>query len=249
MIDQVHADTVGSTQNRQCRRHQRGKIGLRHPLSSDSLLPTIDVGRKLHDLRIEHGLSIRLLAELSGLNVNTLSLIENGKSSPSVSTLQLLAGALAVPISAFFEAKVSKNSITYQKAGQRLQAGFANGTLADLGGGLTLRGGQPLLLTLNQNANSGPAPIVHTGYEFVFCLKGHLSYVIEDQKYILDPGDSLMFEAHLPHRWQNVGETTSQSLLIMCPVDESDHPTERHFKPVQTAGNQQEKMYENSCNH
>ena len=61
-----------------------------------------------------------------------------------------------------------------------LRLAFAYGTLADLGAGLTLHGGQPLLVTLEPKANSGPTPIVHTGHEFVFCLDGHLSYTIED---------------------------------------------------------------------
>ncbi|MFZ2095846.1 MAG: cupin domain-containing protein [Anaerolineales bacterium] len=199
--------------------------------NTDNSTPTlIDIGNNLRGLRAERALSIRSLAELSGLNVNTLSLIENGKSSPSVSTLQQLAGALEVPITAFFDTDTPKNNISYQKNGKRPQAAFAYGTLADLGAGLTLRGGKPLLVTLEPRSDSGATPIVHTGLEFVFCLEGKLSYAIEDGTYILEPGDSLLFEAHLPHRWQNIGESSSQSLLIMCPTDESDHPTERHFK-------------------
>jgi transcriptional regulator with XRE-family HTH domain len=216
--------------NQQFHRKQRGSNTIIETNSSNLTTPSIDVGRNLRDQRTEKGLSIRALAELSGLNVNTLSMIENGKSSPSVSTLQQLASALAVPITAFFETDVIKNSVSYQKTGQRLHAALAYGTLADLGAGLTLHGGQPLLVTLEPKANSGPSPIVHTGHEFVFCLEGQLSYTIESSNYILDPGDSLLFEAHLPHFWQNVGESNSQSLLIMCPADESDHPTERHFK-------------------
>jgi transcriptional regulator with XRE-family HTH domain len=213
--------------------HQRQRSPMVSAVSStDNSTPTlIDVGHNLRGLRAERELSIRSLAVISGLNANTLSLIENGKSSPSVSTLQQLAGALDVPITAFFEADVIKNNISYQKTGKRPQAAFAHGTLADLGAGLTLRGGKPLLVSLEPNADSGSTPIVHTGLEFVFCLEGKLSYAIEDRIYILDPGDSLLFEAHLPHRWQNIGESSSQSLLIMCPTDESDHPTERHFKP------------------
>jgi transcriptional regulator with XRE-family HTH domain len=212
-------------------RRQRGPVTAVESNTNVLTPPLIDVGRNLRDLRAGRELSIRSLANLSGLNVNTLSMIENGKSSPSVSTLQQLAGALAVPITAFFEMGIIKNNISYQKTGQRLQAAFAHGTFADLGAGLTLQGGQPLLVTLEPKANSGPTPIVHTGHEFVFCLEGHLSYKIEDRIYNLDPGDSLLFEAHLSHFWQNVGESTSQSLLIMCPADESDNPTERHFKP------------------
>jgi len=231
MSNHAHMKEVLPQEKQQFHRRQRGRVTTVGSTTNSLTPPSIDVGRNLRDLRAEHGFSIRSLAELSGLNVNTLSMIENGKSSPSVSTLQQLARALSVPITAFFETDVLENNISYQKSGQRLQAAFSHGALADLGAGLTIQGGQPLLVTLEPMANSGPTPIVHTGHEFVFCLEGHLSYTIEDHIYNLDPGDSLLFEAHLPHFWQNIGESTSQSLLIMCPADESDHPTERHFKP------------------
>jgi transcriptional regulator with XRE-family HTH domain len=191
----------------------------------------INVGKRLRELRAESRLSIRALAEQSQLNANTLSLIENGKTSPSVSTLQQLATALGVPITAFFESDIPKNNISFLKAGQRPRAVFAHGTMEDLGAGLTLRGGQPFVVNLEPQADSGPTPIVHTGHEFVYCLEGHLSYTIEDRTYLLAPNDSLLFEAHLPHRWQNIGETPSRSLLVLCPADEADRPTERHFSP------------------
>jgi len=191
----------------------------------------VDVGHCLRQLRARRGLSIRSLAELSGLNANTLSLIENGKTSPSVSTLQLLAGALDVPITAFFDTGTPKNNITYQKTGKRLKAAFMNGTLEDLGAGLTLRGGQPFLVTLEPQASSGSTPIVHTGLELVFCLEGRLTYTVEEHNFLLEPGDSLLFEAYLPHSWQNTGDQISRWLLIMCPADEAERPTERHFKP------------------
>jgi transcriptional regulator with XRE-family HTH domain len=226
--------SVKSNHSLQRRRHRRlhGIIVDQIHAESDCPVVNINVGYHLRELRTGRGLSIRTLAEQSGLNVNTLSLIENSKTSPSVSTLQQLAGALDVPITAFFVTDNPNHNISYQKAGQCPRAAFAHGTLEDLGAGLTLRGGQPFLVTLEPKANSGSTPIVHTGHELVFCLEGHLSYTIEDRIYPLYPGDSLLFEAHLPHCWQNMGETTSRSLLIMCPTDESDHPSERHFKPV-----------------
>jgi transcriptional regulator with XRE-family HTH domain len=224
--------SVESNHPLQKRRRQRsyGIIADQIQPVSDCPDADINVGHCLRELRAGRGLSLRTLAEQSGLNVNTLSLIENSRTSPSVSTLQQLASALNVPITAFFETDTPKNNISYQKAGQRSRAAFAHGTLEDLGAGLTLHGGQPFLVTLESNADSGLTPIVHTGHEFVFCLQGHLSYTIEGQNYLLDPGDSLLFEAHLPHSWRNVGKTRSQSLLIMCPADDSDRPTEHHFK-------------------
>jgi transcriptional regulator with XRE-family HTH domain len=231
MPDHVHVKGGRTQERQQFHRRRQSLVASVKSNNNSMVLPLIDVGHNLRGLRAKQGLSIRLLAELSGLNVNTLSMIENGKSSPSVSTLQQLARALSIPITSFFETDTVKNNISYQKSGQRIQAAFSHGALADLGAGLTIQGGQPLLVTLEPKANSGPTPIVHTGHEFVFCLEGRLSYTIENHVYILDPGDSLLFEAHLPHFWQNVGESASQSLLIMCPADESDHPTERHFKP------------------
>ena len=197
--------------------------------SSPDGVEEVDVGKRIRQLRRKSELSLRALAELSKLNINTLSLIENNKASPSVSTLQQIALGLQVPIAAFFETESPKKNLVFQKAGQRPRAEFSYGTLGDLGAGLTLRGGQPLLVALEPGADSGPTPIVHTGFEFVYCLEGSLSYVIEEKNYLLMPGDSLIFEAHLPHRWGNTGVTVTRSLLVLCPSDANDHPTERHF--------------------
>lgn len=189
----------------------------------------VNVGRRLRELRIEHELSIRALAERSGLNANTLSLIENNKTSPSVSTLQRIATALEVPITAFFETDVPKNSIAHIVARNRPRLAFAHGTLEDLGAGLTNRAVEPFVVTLEPNANSGDTPIVHTGFEFVFCLQGRMTYLIEDRSYALEPGDSLLFESYLPHRWQNVEPNQAQAILVLYPADAHDHPTDRHF--------------------
>src|SRR4030065_947235 len=94
----------GRTQEKQqFHSRQRGQAAILDSSTNNSAPTLIDVGRNLRDLRAERELSIRSLAELSGLNVNTLSMIENGKSSPSVSTLQQLASAINVSTPAFFE--------------------------------------------------------------------------------------------------------------------------------------------------
>jgi transcriptional regulator with XRE-family HTH domain len=224
--------SVESNCPKQKRRHHKLQ-GLRtDQIKAGRNFPGVDfkVGRHLRELRAKRGLSIRNLAKLSGLNVNTLSMIENSRTSPSVSTLQQLASALDVPITVFFKTDIPKTNVSYQKVSQRLRATFAHGTLEDLGAGLTLWGGQPFLVTLKPKANSGSIPFVHTGLELVFCLDGHLSYTIEEHIYPLDPGDSLLFEAYLPHCWQNTGDIASRSLLILCPTDKSDRPIERYFK-------------------
>jgi len=199
------------------------------PHSSDINNDSIDVGARLRMLRAGAGLSIRVLAEMSGLNVNTLSLIENGRTSPSVSTLQQLAGALGVPVTEFFVTEQGNKTVVYQRAGARPRALFEHGVMEDLGAGMSRFGAEPLIVTLEAGADSGKNPIVHTGREFVYCLEGHIAYTVDTETYSLEPGDSLLFEAYLPHRWKNTDAKPSCLLLVLCPLDERDQPTQRHF--------------------
>lgn len=189
----------------------------------------IRVGDRLREIRTKFGLSIRELAKQSGLNVNTLSLIENGKTSPSVSTLQQLGQTLRVPISVFFETDHGEKKAVFQKSGSRPHAAFAHGLMEDLGAGMPRFGTEPLIVTLNPNADSGKTPIVHTGREFVYCVEGKIAYTVDKETYVLELGDSLLFEAYLPHHWKNLLAVPSRALLVLCPMDGRDSPTERHF--------------------
>jgi len=199
-------------------------------------VPLVDVGKRLREIRTGSNLSIRELARKSGLNVNTLSMVENGKASPSLETLQRLSLALETPIVTFFEDTNQRKKIAHYKANQRPNMTFAYGSLEDLGEGMPKRGVETYLVTIRPNSHSGEHFIVHTGREIAFCLEGQLIYTIEDQEYILDPGDSLSFEAHLPHRWRNIGHVSSRSLLVFCPSDDQDRPAEHHFESVPIQG-------------
>lgn len=191
----------------------------------------VDVGGNLRRLREQRDLTIRVLADKSGLAANTLSLIENGKSSPSVNTLQQLASALKVPLTAFFEIDAPQNRIAYYKAGGRPHASFEHGVIEDLGSGTAIETVEPFVVTLKPHASSGVQDILHTGFEFVYCLTGQIGYTIQGRTYLLEPGDSLLFEAHLPHRWQNLNQAESKMILVLHPTDERDFPAERHFMP------------------
>jgi len=187
------------------------------------------VGLKIRELRNQRKLSLRILAEQSGLNINTLSLIENAKSSPSVGTLQQLARALGVRISAFFESEPVSTRIVYTRHDNRSEATFGNAHMQNLGKDLVNNAVQPFVVTLEPEAGSGERMIVHTGHEFVYCLNGKVLYVVDESEYSLTPGDSLLFESHLPHRWKNMEAMRSQVLLILFPADQCEELGGRHF--------------------
>ena len=159
----------------------------------DANLASERVGQHLHIIRKARRLSIRALAELSGLSVNTLSLIENGKTSPSVSTLHQLAQSLDVPITAFFEHEHPQKKIVYQRAGERQQLVFSQGQVESLSTGMPKMGSEPFITRLEPNANSGNAPIVYAGREFIYCLEGHITYTIENED---GPADLAKVLAH-----------------------------------------------------
>ena len=153
----------------------------------------------------------------------------NNKTSPSVSTLQQVASALQLPINAFFESKVIPQTIVHQKEQDRQTAAFSHGTLSNLAAGFTRSGLEPFLVTLDSGADSGDTPIAHTSLEFVYCLQGVISYEVDNKTHNLAPCDSMLFEAHLPHRWWNAGSEASRSLFLLSPADALDRPDERHF--------------------
>lgn len=191
--------------------------------------PEINVGKRLQEMRILRGLSIRALAEMSGLNFNTLSLIENEKTSPNVNTLQLLSTALNVPITAFFEVSNSAKEVVFQRNNARPQTLFPHGVLEDLGGGLALGEATPLLMTAKPKTSSGPDSYAHSGQEFIYCLDGNIVYYVGEREYSLEKGDSLIFQAHIPHRWENKSNSTTHCIFVICPSDREDRFVGQHL--------------------
>jgi uncharacterized cupin superfamily protein/DNA-binding Xre family transcriptional regulator len=189
----------------------------------------IQVGRKIRELRNQKGFSLREIADRSGLNINTLSMVENGKSSPSVSTLQQLARALDVSIVDFFETDQVQKQIVFTPANQRPGSHFGSTLMENLGEGLAGNVVQPFIINLPPGRGSGDQPIVHTGHEFVFCLEGAIHYRIQGEDYYLQTGDSLIFEAHLPHCWENIDKEDARIILVFYPSDRREDPGGHHF--------------------
>lgn len=191
---------------------------------------SVDVGGRLRELREARNISMRSLATKSGLSANALSMIERGKTSPSVSTLYKLSDALGVSITAFFSSEADRKQVVYLKADERTRLSFTRGVFEGLGGEQFVGRVEPFLLTLENSASSGPHSIAHTGHEFVFCLRGELEYQVERQIYQLSPGDSLLFAAQLKHRWKNPGRTVAAALIIISGFEAGEELHAMHWK-------------------
>jgi transcriptional regulator with XRE-family HTH domain len=190
---------------------------------------SVDVGVRLRELRQERGMSMRALARESGLSANALSMIERGRTSPSVSTLYKLADAMGIPITAFFREEPPKQDIVFVKAEERVRVPFMRGLWEGLGGESFIGRVEPFMLTLESGASSGPFGIVHSGHEFVLCLRGELEYEVENQRFILEAGDSLMFAAQLKHRWRNRSKKVCNAIFVLSSYEHGERPSEFHI--------------------
>jgi len=191
---------------------------------------SINIGERLRELREARNISMRALATRSGLSANALSMIERGKASPSVSTLYKLADALGISITLFFASDAQRQQVVFLKSDERTRMSFTRGVFEGLGGEQFIGRVEPFMLTLESNANSGPRNMTHTGHEFVFCLRGQMEYQVERQVFQLSAGDSLLFAAHLKHRWKNVGGTVVTALIIISGFEEGEQLHAMHWK-------------------
>ncbi len=180
-------------------------------------------------LREHRRLSQQRLAEISGLSRNTLSLLERGQTSPTISTLKRLAIAMDVDINAFFNSGEDQSTI-YTKARQRPSLQLLHGVMADLGVGKHDQLMTPLLMQLNPGARSGPA-LTHEGQDFIICLRGEVLYHVNEKSYVLEPGDSLFFDGRLEHRFQSTSLEMSEILIILSSPHKTAEYISNHFPP------------------
>jgi transcriptional regulator with XRE-family HTH domain len=191
---------------------------------------SVNIGERLRELREARNISMRTLATRSGLSANALSMIERGRASPSVSTLYKLSDALGVSITAFFGSDVERKQVVFLKADQRARLSFTRGVFEGLGGEQFVGRVEPFMLTLENSASSGPRTITHSGHEFVFCLRGELEYQVERQLYHLQAGDSLLFAAHLKHKWRNPGRNVATAIIVISGFEEGEALHAMHWK-------------------
>ena len=172
------------------------------------------VGLRIRELRELRGLSLRALAEQCGLSTNAISRIERDGSSPTVASLHRLAGALGVPITNLFDMGDSQATILVRRD-RRTRTQGSGVTMESLGSGLSAQQMEPFLMTLGPGVVAVSEPVSHPGEEFVFCQEGEVECLVGNDKYRLETGDSLLFQATQPHMCRNMGDSPATILLVL----------------------------------
>jgi len=163
------------------------------------------IGREVRKFRRARGMTVADLGVATGLSVGMLSKIENGITSPSLTTLQVLSAALSVPVTAFFRRFEERREAVHVRAGEALEieragtrAGHQYNLLGHLGANNSGVVVEPYLITLTAESDVFET-FQHEGVELLYILDGEVGYRHGDRRFHLRPGDSLFFDADAPH--------------------------------------------------
>lgn len=182
----------------------------------------VAIGHEVRAFRKKLGITVADLAATTNISLGMLSKIENGNTSPSLTTLQSLAQALGVPVTAFFRRFEEVRNASFVKAGEGVElerrgtrAGHQYNLLGHIGQNASGVVAEPYLITLNADSDVFPA-FQHEGLEFLYMLEGSVHYRHGDKLYPMQPGDSLFFDADAPHGPEVLEKLPARYLSIIC---------------------------------
>ena len=179
----------------------------------------VAIGRQVRAFRTKHHMTVTEVANQAGLSPGMLSKIENGLTSPSLATLNVLSKALNVPVTALFRKYEEERDATFVRAGQGLSI-ERRGTRAGhqyqlLGHSVNNRlQVEPYLISLTEESDVFPL-FQHGGVEFIHMLEGEVVYRHGSRTYRLRPGDSLYFDSDAPHGPEELVELPIRLLSVL----------------------------------
>jgi transcriptional regulator with XRE-family HTH domain len=187
------------------------------PSSAPEVAPEVDVGERLRVLRGFRRLTLRAVADRSGLSESFISQVERGRSNASIGSLKRIAEALGVTMADLFGSDGPPGPRVLRRADR---PALSFGIL-----------GRKFLLTprplthlevfageLEVGGSTGEQPYAHGDSEELFVvLSGSVQLELGGEVYELGRGDSVDYRSSTPHRVANTGDTTAEVLWIVSP--------------------------------
>jgi transcriptional regulator with XRE-family HTH domain len=174
------------------------------------------IGGVVRRLREARDLTLRALAERTGFSASFLSQVENDQASPSISSMERIAGALGVTLGEFFQTAERQISAKIVRASERqsLYSEWSNAQIESLAGGELDGRLQPVLVTLKAGGSSGKHPHPALSEEFALVLSGSIVLTTHDYEQVLCVGDAVTIRAGALRRWHNATEEPTQIVVV-----------------------------------
>lgn len=156
-------------------------------------------------MRERAGLSQRELAKRANVNNATISLIESGKTNPSVGALKRILDGIPVGMSEFFAFEPEPERTVFYSGDDLTEIGKGKLSLKQVGTNLFGRSMMILKETYAVGADTGRVMYGHEAEEGGIVISGVVEVTVGSQRKVLGPGDAYYFDSRAPHRFRQVG--------------------------------------------
>ncbi|WP_321395567.1 cupin domain-containing protein [Emcibacter sp.] len=178
---------------------------------------TLDIGKRLKEIRTEHRLSQRELAKRTGVANASISQIESNHLNPTVGALKRILDGIPISLSEFFDEDHKSEEKIFFAAEELAEIGDKGISFRQIGANLKNKAIQFLHEKYQPGATTGKTALTHEGEECGLVLKGHLQVEVGNQKKILGPGDAYYFASQKPHKFKNVGSEVCEIVSACTP--------------------------------
>lgn len=177
---------------------------------------------RLKQLRRQHRWSLETLAEQTGLTKSYLSKVERGLSVPSIAVAIKLARALAVNVEELFSEQAASLEIAITRASERTSFGSGDTETPSVQSITSGAAAKRMLPFVVYPATDFVASAFkeHEGEEFLFVHKGSVEVAFPTGTVELAAGDSLYFNALVPHKLRSIGPTQAEVLVVVSHEDD-----------------------------
>jgi transcriptional regulator with XRE-family HTH domain len=176
------------------------------------------VGARLKRMRQVFGLTQRELARRAGVTNGAISLIEQARVSPSISSLKKILDGIPMSLAEFFTIDLAAPEDVFFRAGDLTEIAFEDQiSFRMVGRRLKDRALQMLHETYHPRADTGEAMLRHDGEESGIVVRGRLLVTVGDQEQALGAGDAYYFKSRIPHRFRNPFDEVCEIVSASTP--------------------------------
>lgn len=179
----------------------------------------IQISTKIKEKRKAKGITVQELADKAEVSKGLISQIENNRTVPSLLVLINIIRALNLDMNEFFndinqQTQAARVLIKRKDEYQAFEKENAKGFLYKRVLTRNISAGPTDFVLLELKPGAKRSQIVKTdAYEYKYVIKGTVEYLINNEKYTLEAGDSIFFDGRLGHKPSNVG--TDEALLLV----------------------------------
>ncbi|HSN72934.1 MAG TPA: cupin domain-containing protein [Steroidobacteraceae bacterium] len=177
----------------------------------------MDVGAHLKAVRTMFGLSQRELAKRAGVTNGMISLIEQNRVSPSVSSLKRVLDGIPMSLADFFTLDLTANPRVFFGADELTDLGNGSVTLRLVAADRRNRAMSILHERYQSGADTGTDMLAHPGEEGGVVVRGSIELTVGGQSQVLGAGDAYYFPSSLPHRFRNVSDEPCEIVSASTP--------------------------------